>query len=80
MSTYQECLFAGKEVIVVSMVSKGNRIHSFVKPYVGHVGIVEREAKNGMLLVKFTYSWCHYDHYRAIPSGCVKILETVKFA
>ena len=80
MSTYQECLFAGKEVIVVSTVSKGNRIHSFVKPYIGFLGIVEREAKNGMLLIKFRYSWCHYDHYRAIPAGCVRIFETVKFA
>jgi hypothetical protein len=64
--TFQEVIWQGKTVLVLSMMSNRGKIHYYVKKYIGLKGVVEREAKNGMLLVRFDEF-----HARAIPAGCV---------
>lgn len=68
--TYQEALWKGKYVWVVSMLSKSGTIHSYVRKYVGRGGNVVGEAKNGMLLIQFR------NHTRSIPAGCVAPYNT----
>jgi hypothetical protein len=63
--TYQEALWQGKYVWVVSLMSKSGKMHRYVRRYVGRGGQVIREAKNGMLLIQFK------NHTRCIPAGCV---------
>ncbi len=64
--TYQEALWKGKTVWVVSLLSKSGRIHQYVHRYIGRGGQVIGEAKNGMLLIAFGQF-----EVRAIPAGCV---------
>lgn len=66
--TYQEVIWKDKIVWVVSMLSKNNRIHRYLRKYVGEGGVVLGEAKNGMLLVEFGGT---VRHARCIPSSCV---------
>ncbi len=63
--TYQEALWQGKYVWIVSLMSKSGKMHRYVRRYVGRGGLVLGEAKNGMLLIQFT------NHTRCIPAGCV---------
>lgn len=63
--TYQESLWQGRRVLVVTSISKRGNMHRHVWPYLGLTGSVVREAKNGMLLVQFE------NHTRAIPAGCL---------
>ena len=56
--------------MVVSMMSKSGKVHTYVKRFVGHQGIVLGEAKNGMLLIRFAVSNVLREHV-AIPAGCV---------
>lgn len=73
--TYQEVLWQGKLIWVTGVVSRGGRAHRYVRKFVGRGGVVEREAKNGMLLVRFGKNT-----YRAIPAGCVTLYSEVKWA
>lgn len=66
--TYQEGIWKGKIVWVVSMMTKNGRIHRYLRKYVGMGGVVLCEAKNGMLLVEFGGT---VRHARCIPSSCV---------
>lgn len=63
--TYQEALWKGRYVWVVSLMSRSGRMHRYVRKYVGRGGLVKGDAKNGMLLIQFK------NHARAIPAGCV---------
>ena len=63
--TYQEALWKGRYVWVVSLMSRSGRMHRYVRKYVGRGGLVKGDAKNGMLLIQFK------NHTRAIPAGCV---------
>ncbi len=69
--TYQEVLWAGKIVWVVSLLSKSGKIHRYLRKYVGKHGIVRGEAKNGTLLIEFSDR-----RTRAVPAGCVADFET----
>ncbi len=66
--TAQETLWAGKKVLVVSMVSKSGKVHYYLRKYVGMHGRFVREAKNGMLLIRFASKKGNID--RSIPAGC----------
>ena len=66
--TYQETLYKGKFVLVHSWKSKSGKLHFYIKKYIGRQGCVLREAKNGMLQVKFK------THVRNIPAGCLHIV------
>lgn len=68
--TYQETLWQGKYVWIVSLMSKSGKMHRYVRKYVGRAGLVIGEAKNGMLLIRFKNSYGS-THTRAIPAGCV---------
>jgi hypothetical protein len=70
--TYQEALWKGKRVLIVSLMSKNGRIHRYVRKYIGRSGMVLGEAKNNMLLVQFE------NHTRGIPAGCVVDYNTAK--
>lgn len=69
--TYQEALWKGKYVWVVSILSKSGKMHYTYRKYIGKGGFVLGEAKNNMLLVKFK------NHTRAIPAGCLAEYGTV---
>lgn len=73
--TYQECLYKDKIVWVVSLLSRSGKIHRWVKPYIGIGGVVVGEAKNGMLLVKFSHG-----EAVAIPAGCLALYDQHKHA
>lgn len=65
--------------MVVSMMSKSGKFHTYVKRFVGRRGYVLGEAKNGMLLIRFQMS----NHFRktiSIPAGCVIEWTEVPFA
>ena len=79
MTTYQECIWQDKTVLVVSMMSKSGKVHSYVKRFVGRRGYVLREAKNGMLLIRFQMSK-HFRKTISIPAGCVIEWTEVHFA
>ena len=79
MTTYQECIWQDKTVLVVSMISKSGKVHSYVKRFVGRRGYVLREAKNGMLLIRFQMNK-RFKKTIAIPSGCVIEWTEVHFA
>ena len=64
--TYQETMWKGKFIWVVSLMSKSGKLHRYVREYVGRGGAVVGEAKNGMLLIQFGKG-----HTRSIPAGCV---------
>ena len=70
--THQEVLWQGKLVWVTGILSKNNRMHRALRPYVGRGGFVLRESKNGQLLVQFG------KQTRCIPAGCVTEYGTVK--
>jgi hypothetical protein len=63
--TYQEVLWQGKYVWIVSIMSKSGKMHRYVRKYVGRGGMVLGESKNNMLLIQFK------NHTRCIPAGCV---------
>lgn len=63
--TYQESIWQGKTVLVIGILSKSGKLHMKLKHYVGRTGIVNKEAKNGMLLIEFK------THFRSIPAGCI---------
>lgn len=73
--TSQEVLWQDKLVWVTGIKSKSGKLHRYVRKFVGRGGIVEREAKNGMLLVRFTGR-----QTRAIPAGCLTHYTEVKTA
>jgi hypothetical protein len=73
--TYQEVLWQGKLVWVTSIKSKSGKLHRFVRKFVGRGGVVEREAKNGMLIVRFKQN-----HVRAIPAGCLTLYTDTQTA
>lgn len=77
--TYQECLWQGKTVLVVSIMSKSGKVHIYVKRFVGRQGIVLGEAKNGMLLIRFQMSK-YFRKTISIPAGCVIECTEVQFA
>lgn len=70
MTTYQECIWQGKTVLVVSMMSKSGKVHAYVKRFVGRQGYVLGEAKNGMLLIRFQMTK-YFIKTISIPAGCV---------
>jgi hypothetical protein len=72
--TYQEALWKGKLVWIVSLMSKRGKMHRYVSNYVGRAGRVLGEAKNGMLLIQFK------THTRSIPAGCVVDYNVPKVA
>lgn len=72
--TYQEAIWQNKYVWVSGILSKSGKLHYSYRKYVGKGGMVVGEAKNGMLLVRFS------KHTRAIPAGCLSLYETVKRA
>lgn len=79
--TYQDCIWKGKYVWIVSIMSKNKRMHRYLKKYVGHGGFVLGTAKNNMLLVEFTYRNKNRERVkelRSIPSSCVVEYGTVK--
>jgi len=73
--TSQEIRWKGKQVYVVSALTRNRRFHFYVAAYIGFLGIVEREAKNGMLLVRF-----YPNVFRAIPASCLAERDTFKIA
>ena len=73
--TYQELIYKDKVVFVSSIKSKSGKAHAYVSRYLGLRGIVQRESKGGMLLVKFGRQ-----HYRAIPAGCVSLADSLTWA
>lgn len=79
MTTYQECIWQDKTVLVVSMMSKSGKVHTYVKRFVGRRGYVLGEAKNGMLLIRFQMSK-RFKKTISIPSGCVIDWTEVPFA
>jgi hypothetical protein len=72
---YQECLWKGKIVWVVSIMSKNKVIHRYLKKYVGHGGFVLGTAKNNMLLIEFAHrdfqTGRKIRQTRCIPASCV---------
>ena len=64
--TLQEIRWVGQFVQVTGTVSNNGRFHQYVSEYLDCVGIVLREAKNGMLLVQIGPKAT-----RAFPSGCL---------
>ena len=71
--TYQETLWKGKHIRLVSLISKSGKIHHQLAKYCGMAGEVLGEAKNGQLLIKFDVSWMGFhDLTRTVPSGCVR--------
>ena len=64
--TPQEIEWQGHLVWVTSIKSRSGRLHRWVRQYMGRGGVVEREARNGMLIVRF-----RQNHVRAIPAGCL---------
>jgi hypothetical protein len=68
--THQETIWKGKTVMPVSIKSKSGGLHHYVKRYIGITGIVQKESKNGMLLVWFMGN-TKYAPYRVIPAGCL---------
>ena len=70
--TYQEVLWQHKDVRLVSIRGKQGPIHWELAKYCGMPGVVIREAKNGMLLVRFGASRNEAgDMCRAVPASCV---------
>lgn len=67
--TYQETIWKDKIVWVVSMLSKNNRIHRYLRKYVGQGGYVLGEAKDGMLRIEFGSA--RRRHVRCVPSSCI---------
>lgn len=77
--TYQECSWKDKTIMVVSMMSKSGKVHTYVKRFVGRQGYVLGEAKNGMLLIRFQMSK-YFRKTISIPAGCVIEWTEVQFA
>jgi hypothetical protein len=73
--TAQEIEWQGHYVWVTGIVSRSGRVHRYVRRYVGRGGMVEREARNGMLIVRF-----RQNHVRAIPAGCLTKYTDVQTA
>lgn len=74
--TYLECLWEGKSVLVVSILSKNGRIHTRIKPWIGRSGMVIGESKNNQLLVRFRLG--KKTVHVSIPPGCVIALDSIK--
>jgi len=73
--TQQETIWINKYVWVTGIVSKSGKVHQYVAKYVGRGGFVEREAKNGMLQVRFTHNGGSIIN---IPAGCLTLYTEVK--
>ena len=69
--TPQEIKWKDKTVVVTGIKSNNGVLHRYVARYIGRSGIVERKAKNGMLLVYFKNS--KNAKHRAIPAGCLTL-------
>jgi hypothetical protein len=69
--TYQEVLWQGKMVQVVSNLSRNKRVHKYVTRFYGLTGTVLREAKNGMLLIQFDFG-----NPIGIPAACLALVES----
>ena len=73
--TYQEVLWKGKTIQMISLLSRRGKVHQHLAKYCGMRGRVLNEAKNGMLLVEFECSWVGFkDLIRSVPAGCVQTL------
>lgn len=72
---YQETIWKDKIVWVVSMMTKNKVIHRYLRQYVGRGGFVLGSAKNGMLLIEFSFrdmkSGKKVKQMRCIPASCV---------
>ena len=73
--TYQEVLWQHKLVWVVGILSRKGKLHYRLREFVGRGGVVERESKNGQLLVRFSKNVL-----RCVPAGCVVQYGTVSRA
>lgn len=72
--TLQEILWKNKEVTPISIRSKSGKLHLYVKKYIGRTGVVQGEAKNGMLRIRFKSKFSSHD--RNIPAGCLIEIES----
>ena len=77
-STIQEFEWGGKTVMVTGIKSNRGVIHKQYARFVGFEGVVKREAKNGMLIVRF-HSTRNGKPYRgnpdwAIPAGGLTVI------
>lgn len=70
--TDQEVLWQHRLVWVVGILSGSGRLHYRLREFVGRGGVVERESKNGQLLVRFSKNVL-----RCVPAGCVAEYGTV---
>ena len=66
--TRQEAIWKGKFVRVTGIVSNSGKEHPNLYRLVGRGGVVMGEAKNGMLLVRFSPKTL-----RSIPAGCLTL-------
>jgi hypothetical protein len=69
--TYQEALWQGKVVQVVTNLNKRGSVHKHVTRYYNLTGTVLREAKNGMLLIQFDSG-----NPVSIPACCIKAVQS----
>lgn len=76
--TYQECICQGKMVICHSIISKSGKPHPYVMKYVGRTGVVSRESKNNMLMIKFNMS--QHIIKRILIPACVQLIEETELA
>ena len=76
--TPQEIKWKDKIVVVTGIKSNNGVLHRYVAKYIGRGGIVERQAKNGMLLVYFKNS--KKAKHRAIPAGCLTAYSDAKWS
>ena len=74
--TYQDRIWKGKTVWVVSIMSKQGRIHRYLKKYIGRGGYVLGTSKNNMLLIEFGSTSSKSRHTRSIPASCVTLYGT----
>lgn len=72
--TYQECIWMNWVVMPVSIQAKSGYVHRYIRPFVGKTGYVVKEAKNGMLLIRFHYKKKGWK-VRAIPASCLMMIK-----
>lgn len=73
--TYQEVIWKNKFVRVTGIVSKSGKEHPNLSHLVGRGGKVEGEAKNNMLLVRFSPTTL-----LCIPAGCLTLNSELRHA
>jgi hypothetical protein len=71
--TYQETLWKGKHIRLISLLSKRGIVHHHLARFCGMAGVVLGESKNGQLLIEFRTSWRGKKNLTVcVPSGCVR--------